>query len=269
MFTIDIAKALHPRTFGYFAPLMPGFFFEVSVLLSSPSGLRNFSGRAQLGYYTILVVALIVAFIIGVGFMLFVRLIQLGMGQLCRLVRFLKREIAESLQPVVGGLMAKPQLSFRRRRWQSHFGKVLMQWIHPEEINTQGVWHDAAKKLLEECYGITAQPQDWSVWYEVLGKPAPEHFRGSLMVVASEAVGWSGLVAARLSPVLRNRYYVGFCALLVFYGLLADWAIASRLQDPVMSAFIRINGVLRELKEVRMHKVGSDETQSEDDPQKS
>jgi len=82
----DITELLlHPRTGGYFAPLMPGLFFEISILLSGSYGFRDITSRAQLGYYTALVVALIVAFIVGVGFLLLVRVIQSSMVVLYRL----------------------------------------------------------------------------------------------------------------------------------------------------------------------------------------
>src|SRR6516164_983747 len=76
MFNIDITKALHPKTFGAFAPLMPGLFFEISVLLSGRYSVRDLSGRAQLGYVTTLGVALIMAYVIGNASLLWVRLVQ-------------------------------------------------------------------------------------------------------------------------------------------------------------------------------------------------
>jgi hypothetical protein len=51
MIQLDISKALHPRTFGYVAPLMPGLFFEISLLPSVGPQFRDFASYAQLGYY--------------------------------------------------------------------------------------------------------------------------------------------------------------------------------------------------------------------------
>jgi hypothetical protein len=54
MINIDLSKVLHPKTFEFSAPLMPGLFFEISVMLSGRYTLWNISGRAQFGYFTTL-----------------------------------------------------------------------------------------------------------------------------------------------------------------------------------------------------------------------
>src|SRR5271166_4260266 len=106
MIQLDITKALHPRTFGYLAPLMPGLFFEISILLSGYHSFRDLAGRAQLGYYTSLAVALILAFIIGTGFMLLVRLIQRAMGLCYRIAAMIRRQIARSLLNPLGHVLS-------------------------------------------------------------------------------------------------------------------------------------------------------------------
>lgn len=272
---LDITKVLHPRIFGYLAPLMPGLFFEISMLLSGSHGFRDLSSSAQLGYYTALVVALIVAFIVGIGFMLLVRVIQFAMAVLYRLAIFIRKKVAERLQNLIGRLLSQPQQLPREnaekhlpqfKSWLARLRGRLQMFIPPEVIPIPEAWLDAAGKLLDECYGIKPHPSTkWDVWYEVLGTPAPEYMRGHLTVVASEATGWCGLVAARLSPALRNRYYLGFSLLLVLYGLWADWLIASRVHNLTTNAFIRLHGVLRELKEVRMKNRGTEKTPEDQD----
>ena len=229
MIQLDITKALHPRTFGYFAPLMPGLFFEISILLFGPHSFRDLAGHAQLGYYTSLVVALILAFIIGTGFMLLVRLIQRTMGLCYRIVAIVWQQIARSLLNPLGRILSSPKLHARVRPWLNRLHRSLIQdSIFSSDLgHVERAWGDAAVQLLKERYGIEEQSitMEAVAWYNVLGTPPP-HMRGSLIAVASEATGWCGVVAAYIVPALKNRYYLGFSLFLLVYGLLQDWWVA-------------------------------------------
>jgi hypothetical protein len=80
MIKVDISKAIPSTAFNYLAPFIPGLFFEISVLMGNPVLIRtlvrqSYAGYA-LGYYTSLTIAVILAFVVGNGFMLFLRLFQ-------------------------------------------------------------------------------------------------------------------------------------------------------------------------------------------------
>ncbi len=122
-------------------------------------------------------------------------------------------------------------------------------------MHVERAWSDAAVQLLKEQYGIEGRhiAMEWGVCYKVLGTPGP-HTRGNLIVVASEATGWCGIVALFIAPPLKNRYYLGFSLFLVLYGLLQDWWVATYWNNPVTSGMIHLHAVLVELKEARIDK---------------
>jgi hypothetical protein len=117
----------------------------------------------------------------------------------------------------------------------------------------QRAWHLAAAELLKRRYGIDPPERgsgdDWGVWYSVLGKPKPEHARGSLLVVASHATGWCGIAATHFSPALNTGYYVRFSLLLILCGVIHDWYVAKWRHDPILSGIVRVRLVLDELRE--------------------
>lgn len=272
MIHLDISKALHPRTFGYFAPLMPGLFFEISILLSGSHTLLDLGGRAQLGYYTSLVVALILAFIIGNGFMLLVRLIQFAMSFCYRVASFVLNEIAYALVKPIERLMSWPRLPYRMRIQIVKLRQSLIERTFPSALaEVQRAWHQAATVLLKDRYGIEPHRRgmttEWGIWYNILGTPTPEQLRGYLLVIASEATGWSGIVAAQISPALKSRYYLSFSILLVLYGVIADWFVVGRLNNPIASGALRVHAVLAEIKEARIDnlKLRGDPTREDKD----
>ena len=153
MFNIDITKALHPKTFGAFAPLMPGLFFEISVLLSGRYSVRDLFGRAQLGYVTTLGVALIMAYVIGNASLLWVRLVQIAMTKMYGFASSKKAKV-----PPTPNAM----------RFEDAVDRV---------------WCQATVQLLKQGYGIDFKdkeaPEYSQVWYGILGnKPDDEWIRG-------------------------------------------------------------------------------------------
>jgi hypothetical protein len=255
MIQLDLTKALHPRTFGYFAPLMPGLFFEISILLSGSYSFRKLADQAQLGYYTSLVVVLILAFILGNGFLLLVRLIQLTIGLSCRCAAFAWKKVLSGLLRLIRYLFSRPRrLPVRVAMRLQQLGRSLEDQLSPSEPSQYTIaLADATTVLLKERYGIELHPvkPNWGAWFDVFGIPPKEYQRGSLMVMASEATGWCGVIAARIAPALRSRYYLSFSVFLVLYGLLSDWSVARGRNDPDFLNFIRLRAVLKEIREAR------------------
>jgi hypothetical protein len=241
---------------GYLPPLMPGLFFELSILATNPQVVHKMFAESGLGYYTELIAALIGAFLIGNGFVLFVRLIQIFLGRIYRISNSSWIALVRTLVPRIGRLLARPALPFRF--WLNKFfqkQQALGYGFSPALMETQRAWHVVTSEVLKQQYGIDVdelpRQMDWGVWYSVLGVPEPEDMRGSRIVIASHATGWAGLAALRFSPMLRSRYYVGFCIVLMVYVLLHDWEVARRLNNPVTVGLLKLRSLLRELKLLR------------------
>ena len=73
MIKVDISKALPPSAFDYLAALVPGLFFEISIVVANPKLLRDLATHLQqgfaVGYYVSLFLFLFAAFVIGNGFL--------------------------------------------------------------------------------------------------------------------------------------------------------------------------------------------------------
>ncbi len=260
MLNVDISKAVPAKAFDYAAALMPGLFFEISVLLANPSLVQRIvagSGLAYgLGHYALLAIGLILAFIVGNGFMLLVQLIQQLLGYAYRVGRFLWKQFCKwPMLPMLEWSMNKPWLN--RRHWIVALLKYAREKVfvdYSEELrNVYPCWHLAAEALLRKRYGIDpreTQKSEWEGWYSSLGRPLAADVRGSVLMMASHATGWCGLAAAQFAPVLRSKYYLGFSSLLVLCGLLHDWYLAVRLNDGVWGAYIRLRRVLAELRQI-------------------
>jgi len=101
-------------------------------------------------------------------------------------------------------------------------------------------------------------------WYYALGKLDDETMRGRLSVMASQATGWIGLVAAIIAPSLRNRFYLGLSLFLLLYGLFfANWDLMLMWNDPTRLKALRTIAILSELKDVRTRTLSKKEA-SED-----
>ena len=230
---------------------IPGLFFEIFILISNPKLIATPPG---LGYRSWLAVVLILAFIIGNGFMLLVFLIQLVLGYTYQLGRFVWGSfVRRVLFPRVGRILTNKNLPFRRvfARTYQYAG----DFIFPTKLReVQRVWHRVAEELLARRYGIKPSDRDrgidWGVWYSVLGKPRPEDLRGSLLTIAMHAAGWSGVAARHFSPTLNNSYYSRFMVLLIICGLIQGWRVAKVLHDPLVNGMMRVRWILNENRDL-------------------
>jgi len=130
------------------------------------------------------------------------------------------------------------------------------------------VWCQATVQLLKQGYGIDPKdeeaPSYLQAWYYALGKLDDETMRGRLSVMASQATGWIGLVAAIIAPSLRNRFYLGLSLFLLLYGLFfANWDLMLMWNDPTRLKALRTIAILSELKDVRTRTLSKKEA-SED-----
>jgi hypothetical protein len=226
------------------------------------------AGRHHSGTYGVrLGIALLLAFVIGNGFMLVSSFIQYVFGYLIPLKTFIWRQLCKQvLRPFLNWLLTKPRW---RRPWISNFNQRVMItgfYGSDEWKKLQGCWHLLARRLLKVRYGI--EPQDvaedeWEPLYWTLGSPTREELRGSIMMIASHAVGWSGIAAARIAPTLWNRYYLGFCLFMVLNGLIHDYYVVLRKSDLRIAGYLNIRAVLREFRRTQVQELPSQKANSE------
>ena len=69
-----LSSVLPPRTYAYLSAFLPGFFFEISICLADPRLVQGLIARsnqaANLGRYPKILIATLIAFILGNAFML-------------------------------------------------------------------------------------------------------------------------------------------------------------------------------------------------------
>jgi hypothetical protein len=117
--------------------------------------------------------------------------------------------------------------------------------------NAQNAWGVAATQLLKR-YGIEKTPEFHpEPWANTLGELRPQDWRGTLLVIALHATGWSGLMALYFAPELRTWAFRIFCIFLIGYGLLHDWQVARNFNNPLSQWTILLRSVLAELKKPR------------------
>jgi hypothetical protein len=263
MVNIDLSKVLPSRAYDHFAlflaSFLPGLFFVFSIAFAKPGLISVLAAESEqslaLGHYATALVGLFLAFIIGSGFILVDTLIQYLLSYAYRFKMFLYRQLCKwPLKQVTQWLLTKP-------RWQTvSLGKFHGQVVTWGAIGFddwrryQSCWFVLVRRLLRVRYGIESRElkdDDWEVLYSNLGSITPEDFRGSMMLIAMHASGWAGLLAARIAPVLQNRYYVGFSLFLIFNGLMHGYYVAMHRFDPRMSGDLTIRAVLRELNKLK------------------
>jgi len=256
MVNLDLSKFLPEEPYNYLAPFLPGGFFEVSILLANPDLVSQTVAKPQqnfaIGHYMMLGIALFLAFAIGNGFILLVTLIQYFFAHLFRFCVFLWKHLCKwSLQPLSAWLLKKTS---GKRQWIFRFNRYAMETGSEgsEEWKKPAVcWKIFAWQLLKMRYGIAPEHINedvWEVLYWTLGTPTREERRGSMMMIASHATGWSGLAAALIAPVLVNRYYLSFCAFMILNGLLHDYYVIVQRLDTRVAGYLNVRAVLREFQ---------------------
>ncbi len=271
-----ISSVIPPQTHVYLVALVPGVFFELSILLANPSVFCELVARAQdasgLGKYAIGGIALFFAFIIGNAFILAVTLIQRIFGHVYRLLVVVWEELCIwPLFPVMTWLGRKPW--FGRRRRLRDFGERVQLTVSqtPIDEGARKLWSLLAGRLLREKYAIEPKlldQEEWDALYWTLGTLRIEDIRGAMTMIVSEATGWCGIAAIRFAPTLRNRYYVALCTLMIVAGLVHDWYVAEGLNNRTFIGFLKTRSLLREFPKLAGRGQESQLTNQLDDPHK-
>lgn len=112
-----------------------------------------------------------------------------------------------------------------------------------------------ASKLFRDRYGVdlehAEEQMEWEALLWPVGTLTEVEWRGPLLMIASEATGWCGLVAATLAPALRNRYYIALAVIFLLTGLHNDYYVAGWRTDPVATAASKSRAILREYEKDR------------------
>src|SRR5208282_893094 len=169
----------------YLTALIPGLFFEVSILLGNPELVGIHLAKTQhaipLSPYLQLVIALFLAFIIGTAFMLFVGFIQLLLCYLHRPLLIMKEEFTRwALLPLLNWL-ARFHFFARRQRFYRLRNRVAARAADPErpERVATKAWHRLARKLLQQRYGLELLDLDeeWELFFWSIGTPTDVEWR--------------------------------------------------------------------------------------------
>jgi hypothetical protein len=265
--------------------LLPGLFFGTSLLLASPAWVYTLLARTEplIGpsHPASLALALFLAFIIGNAFMFWVLFIQRLLGYLYRFLAFVWEELCAVASPLLFRAPAPPQPGKPQRPvwWirhrtlrrfhqhiqaghQRHFGVL-------EDRGAMKLWSRLAGELLKTRYGIDAYSLDhsldqdeWNALYSTIGLLSSEETRGSVFLIASEAMGWCGLAAAHFAASLRNRYYIGFAIFLIIIGLFHDWYVATSLNNLRFLSVLRVRALLKEYRDTTEHSALSSSSSS-------
>ena len=260
---IDVSKLVPTRFFDYVAPLFPGLFFEISVLIANPNLIRQFlANTAQVlggSHYLPVAIGLFIAFAVGFGALMFVSLLAWFLTVLVRrpLTFLWKRCCALIFLPLLNRFVKGKPVRMKHTSVQTLLrylqGKAFPPVVSEEFDRIRRCWIALARELLTKRYGPEAvhaigpaQGEDWSVLYWTLASPKREELQANLTMNAAEASGWCGLAAAYFAPALVNKAYFGFCGLLVVNGLIFRYYDSKRRTTPEGRGYMNIRALLRE-----------------------
>lgn len=206
----------------------------------------------RLSSYLQLAIALFLAFIIGQASMLVVFFTQHALTYLHSLRLILMPELRTLvLLPLLNRLVKLPFFA-SRRRFHKFRNRVSDDAANPEQeaLSTSQALHKLASKLFRDRYGVELRhaedPREWESLLWSVGTLSEVEWRGPLLMMASEATGWCGLVATTLAPALRNRYYIALWVIFLLTGLHNDYSVAGRRTDPIAIAGWKTRAILRE-----------------------
>jgi hypothetical protein len=217
---LDLSKALHPRILDVLTAFMPGLFFEVSVFAGNPALVLSVT-RPPLDRPTMILVATVMAFIVGNFFMLWVRFIQ---GAFILLLHAWNRFFPPLWKNLLTALL-RVRGNPPHQSWFASFRFLQLAhrraWDDTHFQDVAHVWQRIAARLLKH-YEIEPPASDrnetWMPWTGVVGTLEPEDVRGSILMIASHAIGmeWSRCDSFRTD--IAQPLLFGFLPVLYFDG---------------------------------------------------
>ncbi len=259
-----LSTVLPPRTYAYASAFLPGFFFETSICLANPQFVQQLIARANqaanLGRYPKILIAVFLAYILGNAFMLWVGIVHRILGVLFRISRFLwRRFCAWPLLPLLNRLVKRLSAAHgwwnRRVPWiQNKIFRPVQDAVYDFASASAGVrklWAILTRSVFKEHYGIALadlEQEEWDALYLASSSVPMTKFSDHLLMVVSQALGWSGLAAIRFAPSLVNRNYIAFDLFLIAVGMLYQWRVIRSLNDELLIGLLRVRALLRELR---------------------
>lgn len=281
-------SVLPPRTYAYLSAFLPGFFFEVSVCLANPQFVQQLIVRsnqaANLGRYPKILIAVFLAYVLGNAFMLWVGVAHRIVGVFYRVGAFLWRRFCawpllsvllylSTVKALPAAEPSIPWLPFaawfnRAKGWLSHRGWMQKSIHRAQEAalghdsNSEGVrklWAILARQLFEKRYHVDLnklEQEEWNALYEAASGTPLNHLDNHLFMVASHALGWSGLAAIRFAPSLANRSYIAFNLFMIAIGILYELWLTRGENDDYVFGLLRVRALLREIRVREVRKSG-------------
>jgi hypothetical protein len=258
-----LSTVLPPRTYAYVSAFLPGFFFETSICLANPQFVQQLIARsnqaANLGRYPKILIAVFLAFVLGNAFMLWVGIVHRILALIFRITRFLwRRFCAWPLLPVLNRLVKRLSATHgwwnRRVPWiQNKIVRAVHAAIYEFDLTSRGVrqlWAIITIRLFKNHYGIDLDldQDEWNALYLASSSVPMTKFSDHLLMVVSQALGWSGLAAIRFAPSLVNRNYIAFNLFLIAVGMLYQWRVIRSLNDEFLIGLLRVRTLLGELR---------------------
>lgn len=268
MVNVDLSRVIPYKAAAYFVALIPGGFFGISVLFANPAFARQLvTGTQQmlsLNRYELLLVFLFFVFVVGNAFMILVSLIKFALGLVYQYLLIparylLRRQVylpAFRRLAVVQRPGAPSSPDSMRRRLTELFGPYnerLQRQVDLEDSGRPSAaflwWERLARQLLLKRFGLKEDElpaASFDPLMAALAKPTKADLRGDLLMNAFHATGWAAIVARSLAPALHTRWYAILAAFLILTGLVHDFYVAKRLNDPDVAAFLYLRDIVEE-----------------------
>lgn len=211
MVNVDLSKMVPRGSLSSISAIIPGLFFEISILLGNPQLITSHLATAQnlirLSPYLQLAIALFLAFVIGQAFTLLVYFIQHALTYLHSLRLILVPELRILVLVPLLNRLAKLRFFAIRHRFHNFRNRVSNDAADPaqEGVSTSQALQKLASKLFRDRYGIELQhaeeQREWEALLWPVGTLTEVERRGPFLMIASEATGWCGLVAVTLRKI--------------------------------------------------------------------
>jgi hypothetical protein len=283
MIKIDVSRALPVSALRHLIALIPGFSSLAFIALGNPTLAAHLIAQLQIavpfGKYATLFAMIFLAFLAGVTFFNFVLLIQYLLQGVYGPLRWVKEFLrARALLPLLNHLLKIPipqpnsPAPKPKPRWLMDLRARTIQQVFSPEATTRAVfrwWHALAAQLFRIRYGLKdddlAEIGSWQPMVGVLTTPTREELRGSAMMIAMHATGWSALAASRFAPTLRVPWFYLFAFFLIGTGLLHDFGVARLRNNPLQAGALHLRALLREFPKPRTEQASKAEENADEE----
>ena len=255
---LDLSKAPHPRIADFLLTFIPGFLFEVFLIVGNPELVHRVVQRALAAvpvHYAVGVAAAIaLAYCIGATLFVFQRFVVFLMSRVYlwrwRRVEARRKMIKEKVM-ASGKADGVPSVDAKTT--------TLAAQVLTKEMDETAMRHTLemirlrlGDEVLKRRYGLEAlnspTPEKIEAWRLLLRNPTPEEERGNQGIRALTATVYGGIICLFLAPQLCHAVLLCVFGFILFIGLWHDYGIVDRWFRTVPRTYWEIVGLLRELK---------------------